>query len=259
MELDGRVAIVTGGTRGIGFGIAQTLLEGGARVVISSRSADKGAEAVSQLSGFGEVSYKGCDVQDQAQVEGLIDAVAADCGRIDILVNNAGGADGFALLHEMTDETWTKASRWILDSAFWSCRRVLPHMMENKRGRIINVSSIAGKQAKKPGSAHYVTFKHGLNGFTKALARDYGELGITANAICPGPVETDAMADAGRASAARRGLTYEEYLEQYAADTMTKRLNTVEEVAAVARLLASPAGAGITGTTINVDGGTLPW
>jgi NAD(P)-dependent dehydrogenase (short-subunit alcohol dehydrogenase family) len=259
MDLDGRIAVVTGGTRGIGFGIAQTLLQGGARVVVSSRSADKGAEAVEQLGSFGEVSFKSCDVQDQGQVEQVIDEVAAELGRLDILVNNAGGADGFALLHEMTDETWTKASRWILDSAFWSCRRALPHMMENQWGRIINISSIAGKQAKKPGSAHYVTFKHALNGFTKAVARDYGEMGVTANAICPGPVETDAMADAGRASAARRGLSYEEYLAQYAADTMTKRLVTVDEVAAVARLLASPAGAGITGTTINVDGGTLPW
>ncbi|EHI14813.1 SDR family NAD(P)-dependent oxidoreductase [Mycolicibacterium thermoresistibile] len=259
MDLTGKVALITGGTRGIGYGIAERLAAHGATVALVARSPEKGAEALQRLNAEGRAFFYACDVLERDSVEETVDAVIEQNGGVDILVNNAGGADGFALIHEMTDEAWQKAGTWILDQVFWFTRRCLPHMVDQRWGRIVNISSIASKQAKKPGSSHYITFKHALNGFSKATARDYGELGITCNAICPGPVETDLMREAGRASAARRGVSYEDYLKNYAADTMTKQLNTVEQVAATCALLVSDEGAGITGTAINVDGGTLPW
>jgi 3-hydroxybutyrate dehydrogenase/3-oxoacyl-[acyl-carrier protein] reductase len=106
--------------------------------------------------------------------------------------------------------------------------------------------------------SHYITNKHAINGFTKATAFEYGTQGITCNAICPGAIETDIMREAGAAVARQSGITYEEFLAGYAADAAIKRLHTVEEVAAMATLLASPVGGGITGALINVDGGTAP-
>jgi NAD(P)-dependent dehydrogenase (short-subunit alcohol dehydrogenase family) len=178
---------------------------------------------------------------------------------VDILVNNAGGSGGFALVAELTDDAWNNAANWILNSAFWATRRALPSMVDNHWGRIINISSVEGKYIKKPYASHYATFKHALNGFTKAVALEYGPMGITSNAICPGAVETDLMRELGPEAATAAGVTYEEFLDGYAQETMTKRINTVAEVAAVARLLASEEGIGITGTVINVDAGTSPY
>ena len=132
-------------------------------------------------------------------------------------------------------------------------------MVDQQWGRVINISSVESKQANKAMVSHYITAKHAMNGFTKAVAFEYGQQGITSNAICPGGVETDLTREAGAAAAEAMGITYEQFLESYAADSMTKKLNTVEEIAAVAVLLASDLGAGITGSTINVDGGTASW
>jgi 3-hydroxybutyrate dehydrogenase/3-oxoacyl-[acyl-carrier protein] reductase len=132
-------------------------------------------------------------------------------------------------------------------------------MLAQGFGRIINISSVQGKQANRANASHYVTFKHALNGFTKAVALEYGRQGITCNAIGVGAVETDLMRSAGQQAAAAAGITYDEYKRRYADAAMTGRLNTVEEVAAMARLLASDAGAGITGAILNVDGGTCSY
>jgi len=197
-------------------------------------------------------------VTDQAQVEGFIDRTAAQFGRLDILVNNAGGTDGFALTHELSDQAWLKALDWNLNSTFWATRRALPHMLPNQWGRIIAVSSVEGKQASKPAVSHYITNKHAINGFVKAVAFEYGPLGITSNAICPGAVETDMMADAGLAAAEAAGITYQQFLDAYAQESMIKRLIGAEEVAAMA-VLPSEAGGGITGALLNVDGGSSSW
>ena len=113
--------------------------------------------------------------------------------------------------------------------------------------------------ANKAAVSPYIVFKHALNGFTKAVAFEYGTKGITSNAILPGAVETDLMKEAGPGAAAMEGITYEQFLQNYANESMIKRLNTVEEVAAVAVLLASDVGGGITGALLNVEGGTSPW
>jgi NAD(P)-dependent dehydrogenase (short-subunit alcohol dehydrogenase family) len=258
-QLDGRVAVVTGGTRGIGRAVAEAFVAEGANVVVSGRSAEKGRRALAEMGAGDRAHFVACDVLVQAQVEALIDASAAHYGSVDILVNNAGGSDGFALVHELTDDAWNRALAWNLNSNFWATRRALPHMLASRWGRIICISSVEGKQATKPMVSHYITNKHALHGFVKAVAFEYGPEGITSNAICPGVVETDLTREAGAKAAAAMGLTYEEFLDGYAQDSMIKRINRVEEVAAAAVLLASDVGGGITGTLLNVDGGSSSW
>lgn len=256
--LQGKVAVVTGGTRGIGRAIAEALLEEGASVAMSGRSADKGKAAVEEMGGE-RVLFRAGDARVKADVEDLIDATAAAFGPVDVLVNNAGGSSGFALVGELSDESWQEAADWILNSTFWATRRVLGPMKERGWGRIINISSLEAKFLKTPMAGHYATFKAAVNMFSRAVAVEYGPFGITSNCICPGGVETDLMRTAGLDNANATGISYEEFLGHYASQTLTGKLNTVEEVAAVARLLASPAGGGITGTAINVDGGTSPF
>jgi 3-hydroxybutyrate dehydrogenase/3-oxoacyl-[acyl-carrier protein] reductase len=254
-----RVAVITGGTRGIGRGIAEAFLAEGGNVVVSGRSAEKGQQALDEMKAGDRAHFIACDVKDRAAVQALVDGSAAHYGTVDILVNNAGGSGGFALVHEMTDEAWDDAMDWIMNSTFWATRAALRYMVDQQWGRVINISSVESKQANKAMVSHYITAKHAMNGFTKAVAFEYGQQGITSNAICPGGVETDLTREAGAAAAEAMGITYEQFLESYAADSMTKKLNTVEEIAAVAVLLASDVGAGITGSTINVDGGTASW
>jgi 3-hydroxybutyrate dehydrogenase len=159
----------------------------------------------------------------------------------------------------MSDDAWQRALDLCLNSAFWATRRALPAMVEGGWGRIIFISSVEGKQANKPMISHYITTKHALNGFAKAVAHEYGPHGVTSNAICPGAVETETMRLAGRAAAEAAGLSYEAFLDGYAQETMIKRLIKDQEVAAMAVLLASEAGGGMTGSLLNVDGGTAPW
>jgi NAD(P)-dependent dehydrogenase (short-subunit alcohol dehydrogenase family) len=257
--LAGRVAVITASSRGMGRGIAEHFLAEGASVVVSGRTEESGAKALAELGAGDRAAAFPCDARDQAQVEALIDSAAAHFGRLDILVNCAGGSDGFALIHEMTDEAWHNAMDFVLNSAFWGTRRALPHMLANGFGRIINISSIEGKQGNKPNVAHYITAKHALNGLTKATAFEYGKQGVTCNAICPGAVETDTFQELGGAYAAQAGLSYDAFKQMYTDETPLGRLNTVEEVAALAVLLASEPGGGINGSLINVDGGAVPF
>ena len=258
-KCEARVAVVTGGSRGIGRAIAEALLAEGASVAICGRSEEKGKTALDEMGAGDRGHFIACDVRQQHEVEDFIDAAATHFGSLDILVNNAGGSDGFARVHELTDQAWQNALAWNLNSVFWATRRALPHMLRDGWGRIITISSIEGKQANKPAISHYITNKHAINGFVKAVACEYGPDGITSNAICPGAIETDTMRNAGAVAAAAAGISYEEFLGRYAQESMIKRLNTAGEVAAMAVLLASDAGAGITGSLINVDGGSAPW
>jgi 3-hydroxybutyrate dehydrogenase len=259
LRLEKRVAVVTGGSRGIGRGITEAFLAEGAAVVIGGKSREKGQQALDEIGAGDRGSFVECDVRDQSQVNNLIDQAAKQYGAVDILVNNAGGSDGFALVHEMSDEAWNNALNWNLNNVFWSSRRALRYMLERGWGRIINISSVEGKQANKPAVSHYITNKHAINGLTKAIAHEYGPKGITCNAICPGAIETDIMRAAGPVVAEQAGITYEQFLDNYAQESAIKRLNTVEEVAAMAVLLASDVGGGITGALLNVDGGTAQW
>lgn len=257
--LDGQVALVTAGSRGIGRGIVEALLAEGASVVLTGRSQDKGDQAVAELDQPERTAFLAGDACERSDVEGWVAWTTERFGRLDILVNNAGGSDGFAMVHELTDEAWDKAFRFIVDSTFWATRAALTPMLEQQHGRVINISSVEGKMGNKQTVAHYISAKHALNGFTKAVAFEYGSHGITSNAICPGAVETDLMVEVGPRFAAENGMTYDEYKAVYAKDASIGRLNTVDEVGAMAVLLASSAGGGITGALLNVDGGTAPY
>jgi len=256
MKLDGRTAAITGGTRGIGRGIAEAFLAEGANVVVNGRSPEKGAQALKEMGAGERALFVAGDVRVQRQAEAVVDAAVERFGGIDVLVNNAGGSSGFAPVAELSDEAWREALNWMLNATFWCTRRALQDMLKRQWGRIINISSVEGRQANKAAVSHYITNKHAINGFTKAVAFENGPLGITCNAICPGAVETDLMKNAGPAAAEALGVTYEQYLDGYAQEAAIKRLNSVEEVAAVAVLLASEEGGGITGALVDVDGGT---
>jgi NAD(P)-dependent dehydrogenase (short-subunit alcohol dehydrogenase family) len=256
--LEERVAVVTGGTEGLGRAVASAFLREGASVVITGRSAEKGKRAADELGGLGVVRFVRADAAARDEVNAAIDLVVEDFGRLDILVNNIGGSANFARVHELTDEAWQHAMTLNLHSTFWATRRALPTMMARGYGRIINMSSVEGKQATMPAVSHYVTSKHALHGFTKAVALEYGREGITCNAICPGAVPTSSR-PTGDAAAKAAGLTREQFVAHFVDGTKTGRLNTPDEVAAVAVLLAGELGGGITGALWSVDGGTASW
>lgn len=258
-SLDGRVAVITGSTRSIGRGIAEVFLADGATVVLSGRSEVKGRQALEELQAGDKAVFHPCDARRQEDIEALADWAYERFGRLDIWVNNAGGTSGFAPIHELSDEAWNDALAFNVNAYFYGTRRALGKMLENRWGRIINISSVDGKQGNKPAISHYITNKHAIHGMTKATAVEYGRQGITCNAICPGAVDTDMMRAVGPLAAEAEGIPYEQWLGRYAEDSATKKITTVEQVAAVASLLASEAGAGITGTMISVDGGTAQW
>ncbi|MEZ5218774.1 MAG: SDR family oxidoreductase [Ilumatobacteraceae bacterium] len=257
-SLEGRVACITGGTRGIGRGIAEAFVAEGAKVVISGRSADKGAQALAEMNAGDSVAFIAGDVMQRDVCESLIDQTVEKFGRIDIIVPNAGGSNDAAPVAEMTDEAMQEALVWNFWHSFWMSRRALKYMIPQQWGRIMFMSSVEGK-AGKPSISHYVVAKHALNGLAKSLAREVGTMGITVNALCPGAIETDTMKELGPPAAEAMGLTYEGLLDAFAQESAIKRLNSVEDVAIVAVLLASEAGAGITGSLLSIDGGTSPY
>ena len=254
-DLTDQVAVVTGGTRGIGRAIVEAFIEAGASVVLSGRSEEKGKRALSEIGAGDRAHFVAGDASHKQDVERLVDETVDRYGRIDILVNNAGGNPGHGLVEVMTDQVWLETFDLNLHSDFYATRRALKYMVAQQHGRIIHISSVESKQANKAAVSNYIVTKAAMNAFSKAVAFEYGPVGITSNAICPGAIETDIMKESGPKAAATMGITYEEFLQQYADDTMMKRLNTVEEVAGLALLLASAHGGGITGATMSVDGG----
>lgn len=266
-SLSGQVACITGGTRGIGRAIAEAFVAEGASVVINGRSAEKGTEAVEALLAIANsagmdagdaVHFVAGDVKRREDCEALVDAAVERYGRLDILVCNAGGGSNYAPVAAMTDEAMQDALLWNFWHTFWTMRKALNVMIPQESGRIIAISSLEGKVGK-PAISSYVASKHAINGLVKSVAMEVGPLGITVNALCPGAIETDVMKSDGPGKAEAMGLTYQGLLDMFAQESAIKRLNSVEDVSAVALLLASKAGAGITGSLISIDGGTSPY
>ena len=258
MQLEGRVAAVTGGTAGIGRGIAEAFLAEGAQVALLARNRDKAERVLAELDVGDRAVFIAGDAMVQDEVEGFIDQAVKHFGRLDVLVNNAGGAGDLQPLVDLSHEAFDLAIKWNLYSTFWATRRVLPGMLERGFGRIINISSVEGKIGK-PVFTAYTAAKHAVNGLTKSLAQEVSAQGVTVNAICPGLVITDIVKDNGPATAEAMGLSFDEMVDLFAQESAIKRPNTVEEVATVAVLLASDAGGGITGATLSVDGGSAPY
>lgn len=258
MKMKGKIAAITGGTAGLGRGIAEAFLAEGASVALMARNAEKAKAVLADIGAGDRAIFVAGDVMQQGDIEGFVDQTTAHFGRIDILVNNAGGAGDLQPLVNLSDEAFDEAMKWNVYSTFWATRRALKPMLAQKWGRVINISSMEGKHGK-PVFTAYTAAKHAINGMTKSLAREVGTEGVTANCICPGLVITDIIRNNGPATAEAMGMSFDEMVTMFAAEAAIKRPNTVEEVAAVAVLLASDAGAGITGAAISVDGGTAQY
>ena len=258
-KLDGKVAAITGGTRSIGRGMAEAFLREGAKVVVNGRDAKKGEQALKEMGGGPNIAFFAGDARAQSTADGIVDFAVERFGKLDIMCLNSGGVQNTAPVHMMTNEEWQLEMDWNLNSVFWGMRKALNHMIPRQSGRIIVTSSVEGKLGK-PGIPGYAATKHAVLGLMKAAAKEVGTLGITVNAILPGLIETDIVRETGPESAKMMGVeTYEGLLEMFAQESAIKRLNTVEEVAAAAVMLASEAASGITGTSWAVDGGTLPY
>ncbi|WP_419849554.1 SDR family NAD(P)-dependent oxidoreductase [Candidatus Poriferisocius sp.] len=251
--LKGRVAVVTGGGRGIGRAIALEMAREGAAVVVSSRTQQQLDSVVAEIEGAGGRGLAVvADAADEDQARSPVRAAMTEFGRVDVLVNNVGGSSGGNHDPFSGDaEAFMGTLRLNLISAFWTSQEALAPMREQGCGRIINIGSGASKRAAA--SVAYTAAKHGLVGLTKQLAMSAAPYGITVNCLCPGWTNT-ALVDFEKLAAAK-GVTAAQAEADAHADSAQRRILEPEELAPMAVLLASEAGGGITGQVISVDGG----
>jgi 3-hydroxybutyrate dehydrogenase len=257
MKLADRIALITGGGRGIGRAVAFAFAREGARVAVVARTVQEVARVSEEIRvecGV-ETMHAACDVSDKESIRRAFAEVERRLGRIDILVNNAGIAESAPLVRT-SDELWQRHLEINLSGTFYSMRAALPAMIERGWGRIINVASIAGKTGA-PYISAYAASKHGVLGLTRTVALEVATKGVTVNAICPGYVDTDMTTRALETIEARTGKSVSDALEAIKRMSPQNRLVTSEEVAALALLLASEDGRGINGQAINVDGGSV--
>jgi 3-hydroxybutyrate dehydrogenase len=255
--LDGKVALVTGSTSGIGLGIARAFAAAGANVVLNGFGA---ADDVARAQGAIETeygvktAYSAADMTSRDEIGKMIAGALGELGRIDILVNNAG-IQHVAPLDQFPVEKWDQILAINLSSAFHTTRLALPAMRKQGYGRIINVASAHGLVAS-PFKAAYVAAKHGIVGLTKVAALETAEEGITCNAICPGYVYTPLVEAQIDGQAKAHGISRDQVIrEVLLAQQPNKRFATVEEIGALAVFLSSEAAASITGVALPVDGG----
>jgi NAD(P)-dependent dehydrogenase (short-subunit alcohol dehydrogenase family) len=264
MKLKDRVAIVTGGGRGIGRSICLAMAREGAKIVTAS-NVEIELQAVSEevSATEAEVLPVWCDLTDCASVKELFAKTVATFGKVDILVNNAGVVGKRYFVSEYDDETWDKVLDVNLNGAYRCSKAFLPQIMKSPFGRVINIASISGKQAS-PTNAAYCASKHAIIGFTRTIAAEMGLLGltrVTANAICPGVVNTDMLTGPGMILdeiVRILGISREAALEERVKSmSLQKKVLEAEEIAAMAVYLASDDAASITGQAINVCGGSV--
>lgn len=242
-DLNGKIALVTGATRGIGAAIADTLAQAGA-IVIGTATSESGAAAIGErlaaYNGFGRVLNAG----EESAIENLIAEIEKEHGKLDILVNNAGITRD-NLLMRMKEEEWDAIMDINLKSVFRASKSVLRGMMKQRSGRIINITSVVGTMGNA-GQTNYAAAKAALAGFSKSLAREVGSRGITVNCIAPGFIDTDMT----------RALP-EETRKTFEAQTALGRFGEAQDIANAVLFLASDGASYITGQTLHVNGGML--
>ncbi len=249
MELKGKTAIVTGSARGIGEGIALVLAREGANVVVNSRKA-KDCEGVVQkiVSSGGKAIAVGADVSKKAEVTTMAAETMKQFGAIDILVNNAGIEGTPCLTQDLSEEQWDRVLGVNLKGVFLCCQAVIPQMMKQGGGRIVNISSTAGIRMTFFGSLDYTVSKHGVSGLNQHLAWELADSHITVNTVCPGGVHTPLME--ANTTPEYRAMTVKRLIP-------LGRFTTIEEIGEAVSFLASDRAATITGQMLAVDGGLL--
>lgn len=255
--LSGKYALVTGSTSGIGEGIARAFAAAGASVMLNgfgdAAEIEKLRASIAKEFGV-KVLYSGADMSRPAAVTGMVDEAIKAFGSVDILVNNAG-IQHVAAVDEFPPEKWDAIIAINLSSVFHATRAALPGMKARKWGRVINIASAHGLVAS-PFKSAYVAAKHGVVGFTKSLALEVAEMGITANSICPGYVLTPLVEKQIDDQVKAHGISRENVIRDVLlAPQPNKRFVTVEEVAALALFLAGDAAVAITGSAMSIDGG----
>jgi 3-oxoacyl-[acyl-carrier protein] reductase len=244
--VEGKVAIVTGAGNGIGKAIARQLAEHGAKVALLDIARDKAEEAAAEMEDLGlTVTGIACDVSLRSEVDSAVQTIKERFGTISILVNNAGVGGPFHRADQVSEEEWDWILNTNLKSVYLFCHQLLPDMKQKRYGRILNIASIQGLF----GSAHsstYVASKHGMIGYTKTIAAEWGEFGITCNAICPGYVDTALGVQTDKIS---------DYMERVMHKSPVKRIATPDEIAALAMHILGPYGGYINGSAYTIDGG----
>ncbi len=245
---NGKVAIITGATGGIGFQVAKRLGQEGFTVILNGIDDAAGAERLKQLNELGiQAEYHGFDVTNEDQVTANISAIGDNFGKIDVLINNAGGLGGRSRFEEMTTEFYRSVMALNLDSVFFASRAAIPYLKKGEHPTIINFTSNAAWTAGGPGAGIYGTSKAGVHSITRGLAKDLAEYGIRVNAVSPGTIDTPFHAQIKS--------TKPEVFASWANNIMLGRLGQPEDVASVVSFLASKDAAFITAETIQIGGG----
>jgi 3-oxoacyl-[acyl-carrier protein] reductase len=242
-ELEGKVALVTGGSRGIGLAISEALAQAGARVAVVARDAERARQAAHELSGGGHGGFS-CDVADADAARAVVGEVEEALGPIDILVNNAGVTRDNLLLR-MKEEEWDEVIAVNLKGAFNMTRAIVRGMMRRREGAIVNITSVVGLMGNA-GQANYAASKAGLIGFTKSVARELASRDVRCNAVAPGYIRTDMTAELG-----------EEQTEALRGAIPLGRLGEPDDISGVVRFLVGPGARYITGQVLAVDGGMV--
>ncbi len=255
MQLENKVAIVTGGNRGIGVGIVRALADAGADIVIAARNAEQCEQVAAEVRAGGRRALAvATDVTQADQVQALIDRTVAEFGGFDILVNNSGVLS-ISNVEELSEADFDQVLAVNVKGVFLCSKAAIPHLKQRGAGRIINVSSVAGK-CGFPGTAHYCASKYAVNGFTNALAKELALDNITVNAICPGIVWTymwEQLADHHAGPDESREASW---LRAQKRMIPQERAQTIEDMGALAVYFATQPN--VTGQCWNVDGGLLP-
>lgn len=256
MELAEKVALVTGGGRGVGRACALALAQAGADVAVLARSAQELEETAEKVKAFSRRALSvPCDITDAAQVERAVGRVRAELGAVLILVAAAGIARS-AKFTATSDADWEQHLRVNATGAFHAARAVIPDMVQARWGRVVTIASVVSKHPSRYAAA-YTASKHAVLGLTRVLALEYAGVGITANAVCPGYLDTRMTAENIDAIAARTGRPAEEIRRTLERVSPQNRLYTPEEVAAVVVFLCTEVARGINGQGIVLDGGAV--